>query len=29
MSTLLLISSLWIGGMGVFEIAQGIMGLIR
>ena len=29
MSTLLLISSLSIGGMGIFEIAQGIMGLIR
>ena len=29
MSTLLLISSLSIGGIGVFEIAQGIMGLIR
>ena len=29
MSTLLLISSLSIGGIGVLEIAQGIMGLIR
>ena len=29
MSTLLLISSLSIGGMGVFEIAQGLVGLIR